>query len=139
MELITLVTFDNPIEAHMVKSKLESEEITCFLFDENMVTLYPLYNNTVGGIKLKINKKDEEKARKILLEFSNAKLLDDEANPIQCPKCKSIEIYSGFKSMKGSKGVLSAIVSFFFMVFPVYYKTLYKCKSCGKEFKLNKE
>ena len=100
----------------MVKAKLESEEITCFLFDENMVTLYPLYNITVGGIKLKINKKDEKKARKILLEFSNSKLLDDEGNPIQCPNCKSNEIYSGFKSMKGCKGVLSAIVSFFFLL-----------------------
>jgi hypothetical protein len=26
----------------------------CHLFDENMVTLNPLYNITVGGIKLKV-------------------------------------------------------------------------------------
>lgn len=54
MELITLKTFDNSIEAHLMKSKLKSENIVCFLFDENIVGLNPVYNIAVGGIKLKV-------------------------------------------------------------------------------------
>ena len=119
----------------MMKSKLESENIMCFLFDENIVGLNPLYNVTVGGIKLKINKSDIQKATEIIDETEKASLTNDQGEIIKCPKCASEEIISGFKSMKGSKGILSAIVSFLFMVFPIYYKTVYKCKNCGNEFK----
>ena len=118
-----------------MKSKLESENIMCFLFDENIVGLNPLYNVTVGGIKLKINKSDTEKAAEIIEVTEKSALTNDQGGVIKCPKCESEDIYSGFKSMKGTKGMLSAIVSFLFMVFPIYYKTVYKCKNCGNEFK----
>ena len=49
-----------------MKSKLESEGISCFLFDENIVNLNPLYNMAVGGIKLKINRNDITAATEIL-------------------------------------------------------------------------
>ncbi|MEM6842230.1 MAG: DUF2007 domain-containing protein [Bacteroidota bacterium] len=135
MELVTIKTFDNPIDAHLVKTKLESERIACVLFDENIVGLNPLYNITVGGIKLRVNKADVERAVKIVEQADNAVLINEQGEVINCPRCKSDRIYSGFKSMKGTKGVLSAIVSFLFLVFPIYYKTVYKCKSCGNEFK----
>jgi hypothetical protein len=66
MELITLKTFHNPIDAHLFKTRLESEGILCFLFDENMVSLNPFYNYMMGGIKLKINKLDLERVEEIL-------------------------------------------------------------------------
>ncbi len=119
----------------MMRSKLESENIVCFLFDENIVGLYPLYNVTVGGIKLKINKSDLDKASLIIDETVKSALTNDQGEVIKCPKCESEDIYSSFKSMKGIKGILSAIFSFMFMVFPIYYKTVYKCKNCGSEFK----
>ena len=52
MELITVKVFDSGIEAHILKARLESENIPCFIFDENIVTLNPLFNFAVGGIKL---------------------------------------------------------------------------------------
>lgn len=42
MKLITIKTFDNYFEANLLKSKLESENIVCYLFDETLVTLNPL-------------------------------------------------------------------------------------------------
>ena len=135
MELVTIKTLDNSIEAHIMKSKLESEKIMCFLFDEHIVGLNPLYDVAVGGIKLKINKSDLDKATEIVEETLNSSLTNDKGEVVKCPNCESEDIYSGFKSMKGTKGILSAIVSFLFMVFPIYYKTVYKCKICGNEFK----
>ena len=135
MELITIKRFDNLIEAQMMKSKLESENITCFLFDQNMVGLNPLFNVTLGGIKLKVKKSDTEKATEIIEEILQASHVDDKGETVKCPHCGYEEVYSDFKSMKGVKGILSAIVSFLFLVFPIYYKNVYKCKSCGKEFK----
>lgn len=110
-----------------MRSKLESENIICFLFDENDLT--------VGEIKLKINKSDIQKAAEIIDEIEKTPLTNDQGETIKCPKCKSEEIISGFKSMKGSTGILSAIFSFLFFLFPIYYNTVYKCKNCDHEFK----
>ena len=51
MPPFTLKIFENPIDAHLLKTKLESEGIDCYLIDENTVSVMPLYNITVGGIK----------------------------------------------------------------------------------------
>ena len=135
MKLVTLRTFDNSIQAHLLKSKLESEDIACYLFDENIVGLYPLYNITVGGIKLKINEQDVEKATMIIQEFDKAVLLNDDGNTLTCPHCNSTEIYSKFKSMKGAKGLISILVTIILVVYPIYFKTVNRCKECGYEFK----
>lgn len=134
LELITLKTFDNFIDAHLLKAKLESEDIRCYLFDENMVGLNPLFNLMVGGIKVKINASDLDRATQIIKETEQAALTNDQGEVIHCPGCGSEELYSGFKSMKGTKGILSAITSFLLLVFPIYYQTVYKCKKCGNEF-----
>lgn len=135
MKLITLKTFDNGPEAHIVKSKLESEGINSFLFDENMVSLNPLYNITVGGIKLKINETDLERAQEILGAVENTPLTNETGEAIKCPKCGSANLFIGFKSMKGVKGIASLFFSIVFMVFPIFFKSTYSCKECGTAFK----
>jgi hypothetical protein len=135
LELVTVRTFDNSIQAHLLKSKLESEDITCYLFDENIVGLNPLYNITVGGIKLKVRKADMDRAALNIQEVDQSALTNDQGETLKCPNCDSVEIYSGFKSMKGIKGILSLITSFLLIVFPIYFKTVKKCKECGYEFK----
>lgn len=135
MSLITLKTFDNSFEAHLLKTKLESEDIRVFLFDENLVSINPLYNVTLGGIKLKVDESQWNKAGEILTELNGNKLTNEDNQIINCPECKSEDIMYGFKSMGGTKGVFSAILSFLFMVFPIYFKAVHKCNSCGTEFK----
>jgi hypothetical protein len=71
MELITFRTFNNPIDAHLARTKLESEGILSFLFDEHMMAFNPFYNSALGGVKLKINKMDLEKAEEILNDTEN--------------------------------------------------------------------
>ena len=136
MDLITLKTFDNPYEAYVVKSKLESEDIRCYIFDDNVIGLNPLYNISVGGVKLKVNSFDLEHAERIIQESFNNVLTYDNGDIISCPDCGSDKIYSGFKSMKSSKGIFSTIISFLFLVFPIYFKTVYRCKPCNFEFEM---
>ena len=135
MPLITFKTFENPVDAHLLKSKLESEGIDCFLFDENIVSVMPLYNITVGGIKLKIDDSDLKKAKEIFSEIEHTPITSEENEVIKCPNCGSEEIISGFKSFKGVKGILSLIVTFLFTIFPIYFKTVHRCKKCDIEFK----
>ena len=135
MKLVTVRTFDNSIEAHLLKSKLESENILCYLFDENIVGLNPLYNITVGGIKLKVNEFDLDKASIIIQQVDEAVLMNDDGEALSCPRCNSTEIYSNFKSIKDVKGLFSILVTIILVVYPIYFKTVNRCKECGHEFK----
>lgn len=132
--LITFQIFDNYIDAHIMRARLESEDILCFLFDENTIGLNPLFANMLGGIKLKIKPLDYEKAHAITVAINKGEFLEPK-DVIKCPQCGSQDLISGFKRMKGFKGILSAVISFISFTYPLYYDTLYKCKVCGNEFK----
>lgn len=134
MSLVTVKIVDSGIEAHILRNKLESEGIRCYIHDENIVTLNPLYNFAVGGVKVKVNEEDLETAKEILQEMEDQPYTDDSNQIVSCPICSSTELYADFKSMKDVKGVFAAITSFIFSVFPIYYKSVYKCKRCGEEF-----
>ncbi len=137
MELITLKTFEGPIEAHILRSKLESEDIEAFVFDEHSVGVNQFLSNAIGGVKVKIKSEDTERAMLVLKEIDETNYTDDEENIVVCPKCGSNEYYSNFKSVKGGKGLLSLLSSIAFWVYPIYYKTVYKCKKCNEEFNIN--
>ena len=132
--MITLKTFDTSIEAHILKSRLENEGIPSYIFDENIVTLNPLYNNLVGGVKLKISEFDLARAQKILNEIDAKEVSDDEGKTIHCSRCGSTKLQAGYKSIKNIRGLLAFIVSLLFVVYPLYYKSVKKCKDCGLEF-----
>jgi hypothetical protein len=136
MKLVTIKTFDNGISAHILKNKIESEGITCFIHDENIVTLNPLYNVAVGGIKLKVYEEDVQQALSIIASVEVIPYTDEQNQIIKCPDCESTELYSDFKSMKSSTGIISAIISFVLTVFPIYYKSVYRCKQCDAEFQV---
>jgi hypothetical protein len=66
-KIIVFETYYNPIEAHMVKSRLLDAGIQCFLADENMGSQIG-YNQAIGGIKLNLFEKDAETAKAVLAE-----------------------------------------------------------------------
>jgi hypothetical protein len=70
MEFAVLEVFSNYIDAHIVKGRLESEDIRCWLKDENVSTLIvdPVLTNALGGIKLMVDKDQLQKAMDILNE-----------------------------------------------------------------------
>lgn len=136
MSLITIKTCNSAIDAHILQNTLEGEGIECYIFDENIVTVNPLYGNAVGGIKLKIHEEDKEKAITILSELAEKPFLDKNNEVITCPKCQSQKLYSNFNSMNDAKGVLAAITSVLLSVFPLYTKSVYRCKECDMEFEV---
>lgn len=139
MALVTIMTSDNGIDVHIMKGRLETDGIDCFVFDENIMTLNPLFNIAVGGVKLKVNEEDADKARAIIKELELQPLVDHNENVIQCPKCNSTNLYTNFKSMKGFFGFMSAIISLLLAVFPLHFKSVYKCKKCDFEFEVEKK
>ena len=71
MEFVILQRFDNYIDAHIVKTRLEDRGIQCWLKDENLSTLIvdPILTNALsGGIKLLVSGNVLQKAKDILNE-----------------------------------------------------------------------
>ncbi|HVV54836.1 MAG TPA: DUF2007 domain-containing protein [Mucilaginibacter sp.] len=65
-KIVTFETYYNPMLAEIIRAKLEANGIPCFLTDESLGTMYPVYNQGGGGIKLKVFERDLEKCREIV-------------------------------------------------------------------------
>jgi hypothetical protein len=69
MGFVVFRNFDNYIDAHIVKGRLEDQGIHCWLKDENFSALIvdPILTNAVsGGIKLMVPEAEFQKATEIL-------------------------------------------------------------------------
>jgi len=95
------------MDAHLLMAKLESEDIECWLQDENTVTVNPIWTNAVGGIKLLVTKQDFGCAYEIFREVEN-----NRKQSVECPKCKghNIELVS---TPRKAANWFSAILTFF--------------------------
>lgn len=56
--LKTIATFSQPWEAHLFKSKLEQEGISCFIEDEYTVSVNWFFSVAIGGLKIAVRESD---------------------------------------------------------------------------------
>jgi predicted nucleic-acid-binding Zn-ribbon protein len=134
MKLVTIAQFDNNMDAHLLKSRIEDEEILCFLNDEYMMGVTPMLNFSLGGVRVKVREEDEARAREIMEEIENTFHIDDNDNIITCPNCGSTDFYHGIKSIKSAKSKFSMIIALLLSVFPFSSDSVNKCKVCDTEF-----
>lgn len=126
-DFVLLARYDNPVEANIVKGRLESADIYCFLAGENFVGLNPLYSNMAGGIRLFINPEDYEMASQIL-----KKDMEEYRKQMACEVCGSDQVHY-VSTMRDSKNWFAFILAVFFTALPLYIKKVYKCDVCGYE------
>jgi hypothetical protein len=67
-DLETVRTYWNLIEAELAKGLLDAEGIEAFLFDDNMIRMDYFQASALGGIKLRVDRKNLEEANLILNE-----------------------------------------------------------------------
>ena len=134
MKLITLKTFSSDISAHLLKTRLESEGVECFILDENIVRLNPFYDLAVGGIRLQVREEDFQRAKDLMEEWEALPYLDEEDHALKCPSCQSTAVYAGFKSFKTAAGWLTLAISLLLVVYQFFTKTVFRCKECGTTF-----
>lgn len=129
MEFLPIRAYDNYIEANMKLSMLENANIVCYLKDEYTLTIDPLLNNALGGMKLMVNSIQFARAAEIL-DLADATYLLS----FPCPNCgeSSIRresetiIYSSFKDKLKSiliNGTTRKVNSY------------YRCADCKHEFR----
>ncbi len=132
-KIVVIRRFDNPIEANIIKGLLEANEISCFLTDENIIGLNPLYNPAIGGIKLQVFEKDIDLVEKLLSENHEIKADEEKDSILKCPACGSTNVAYG-QSIKNRFSPFMIITSFLLMVYPFKARERYHCFECGNEF-----
>lgn len=128
MDFVTLQSFNNYIDAHIVMGRLEEDGINCWLKDENTVTIDPILTNAVGGIKIMVYAAQAERAKKII-ETIAAEKKQRQA----CPFCGSHNI-EYVSTPKKVGNWLSVLFGLFWSNFAMPVETTYHCFDCGKEF-----
>jgi Zn finger protein HypA/HybF involved in hydrogenase expression len=133
MDFITVNAYNNYVDAHIAKGVLEEQGITCWLKDENTVTIDPILTNAVGGIKVMVPKEEAQRAWDILQGLKKEKQLD-----VVCPKCGShnIELVS---TPRKAINWLSAISTFFLGDYAMAIDKVNHCFDCKHEFPETKE
>ncbi|MBB5637069.1 hypothetical protein HDF26_004298 [Pedobacter cryoconitis] len=140
-KIILYKSFYNPIEANIIRARLEDSGIPCFLVDENISTIQPLYNQAVGGVKLMVFEKDTLKIDSLLAE--NNDLVDNEdqfftdkpVNDVKkkCEKCGSENVAFG-QATKGRFSWWVTVISIMLLVYPFKVNKCFHCYDCGNEF-----
>lgn len=141
---VTIATFNELTEAHIMKGRLEAEGILCFLGDEHIVGAQPFYAVAVGGVKLKVTTQDAEEAFAIMAKIQGGTseyLYNDDlemAPPMQehvppartCPNCGS----DNLSEEKYNKTAFS--ISYLLLGFPLpFMSRKFICYNCGNRWK----
>ncbi|MDR1226622.1 MAG: DUF2007 domain-containing protein [Prevotellaceae bacterium] len=85
--LTTVIICHSANEIGLIRSLLESEDIRCYVQDEYIAQVYPLYTGAIGGVKLQVAAADAGRAIEILKASGYAKDKDFE------PSAFDIKLY----------------------------------------------
>lgn len=62
-------TFPTNELAHLAVSFLKNEQIEAFVWDENTAGLYPMFNPSIGMVRVAVDENDFQKAVEILEDY----------------------------------------------------------------------
>jgi hypothetical protein len=131
---VTIRSYTYPTEAAIMRSRMESEGITCFLKNELSIQINPFYSNALGGVELQVDESDVERAQEILdaaeEHASQAPAIGEEENQageIACQSCGALQ------SERRSYSVLVFMLSLVCLGIPFFYLGKKRtCHRCGK-------
>jgi hypothetical protein len=129
IDLVTIQTFTDVLEATIARGKLEASGIPCHLANENIVTMYPVLSQAVGGYQLQVPTNRIAEAREIL---GTPVPMDhpETAAPLVCPSCKSPDVE------RKNYGRLLVILAMLLFFVPMRLESKWwRCRACGRRFK----
>ena len=130
MEFVTVATFSQPFEAHLARTKLESEGVTCFVSDEHVIAVNWLLSGAVGGVKLKVPAWQADRAREVLRPKPHLVVVADNDTELACPNCRSVDVY--YQRFSRRAGFFAMVFLGFLLP---WMSRSWQCKQCGYEWK----
>jgi hypothetical protein len=125
--MVILKTCESAIEAHLLKHRLENEDIPCFISNEHFANLMPNYFRILGnGVHVHVAEEDLEKARNLLAE-------NNSTETITCPNCNSANVRFGLGARTYGKW-LWALLSAAMLIPFNNLNNKYTCRDCKHEF-----
>jgi hypothetical protein len=67
-KIVVYKTFENPMEANIVLTRLKDAGFNCFLTGENTALVYPVFDISVSGVQLHVFENEVEAIDKLLAE-----------------------------------------------------------------------
>jgi hypothetical protein len=133
-DMVTLTTFDNSLEAHIVKGLLESEEIPVFLLGEHFFNAQSLLNVGLAQIRLQVPRQQLTEAKQVLSSLKNGDfeqplIAEFKLVPVACHKCGCTETT---QALSYSSIATSAILALYFIgvvVKPIKHSICKQCKT----------
>lgn len=139
--VVFLESYYEPMAANLARTRLEAAGIPCFLSNENLVSLMPLYSPITGGVRLHVRRGDAEAALAVLRDVpvppatgpDVASFAADAPDPVapRCPRCGSSDVAYG-PATRNTYGLWSSLLSVL-LRFPVRGNRFH-CFHCGHEF-----
>ncbi len=126
MNFKQIASYDNFLLANMTMGLLTENEIKCQLKDEHIVTMDPLLNPAVGGIKLLVEEKDYDRALSIMKEAEYNYIKD-----IPCPNCKSLSL-SVEEKINNPADFWGRLKNQVLFGQPSTYSKKYRCTNCKR-------
>jgi hypothetical protein len=139
--LITIATYTNPLEAHIVRGRLQAEGIETWVAHEHHIWANWFLSTALGGVKLQVKPEDASRAEEILRQEQagdyEALVADSEAETAEprpaCPVCGSLDILPVRRS-----GRVSLIIVWL-SALPLPYSSIsMRCRNCGHTW-INRE
>ena len=81
VELVTVATTFDVVEAEMLRNQLAAEGFEVYLADDNIVGVMNLLASAVGGIKIRVPDTEANEAARFVEDFRNAEIVFDEDFP----------------------------------------------------------
>lgn len=139
--LITVATFMNPLEAHIVRGRLEAEHIETYVAHEHHIWANWFLSTALGGVKLQVKPEDAPRAREILRreqagDYQSLVVDVAEENSVPqptCPRCHSVDI-----TPERSSAHLSLLIVWLSAIPFPYSGVKMTCRNCGHSW-VNRE
>jgi hypothetical protein len=139
--LVTIGWFTEPWDAHLVRGRLQAEDVFVCIVHEHHVWANWMYSNVLGQVKLQVLEEDAERGAKVLRRCRRGdfeKDLEHEFGALpkeQCPACRSTEIR---QRTSVSRALLAfAVLGALGVAYPPR-KNVFRCGGCGREWRTSK-
>lgn len=130
--LIRIAAYQNAIEAHLARGRLEAEGIPAYVCHEHHVTANWLRSLALQGVKIYVHPMNGDRARAIIAAHDRGEYaLEDAEEVLACPRCQSTKLSRRRMSWK------SALLTTNLVAIPLYFRwATMKCGICRLEWDL---